>query len=351
VVHSGLSDDEQGRVERLGGLLRTTRTVLDVATGEPRRITDDGPMLKAYNEKLAAYLAAVLRCNGGRVAARGGARLDWAGNADRYRTQVESGMADWISVGYRNEVDQIDAYIDQATGRDLVHWRRALVDMLDGAVLQAGGQCRRFHHTVPVPSGFAGGDGWTRHTFTHHAIDSGAHQEPRSWRAGGPLNFELAAFGDGTAAPVSDGGTVESFELHLELRPVLISRPWFYPPLLRNRGWTCDQQLSDGGDPPAGSLIGYPSTILFARDIRIESADFAAAYARFARSVGDSAGIGWGPFWLGGRHRRGGRELQLAASVDARGVSIPELQIFGFVNQQLGKTPNPLPGLDQGRFV
>lgn len=349
VVHSGLSEHEHRKVERLAALLRSTRPVIDGATGERRQVTEDGPMLRAYNEKLAAYLAAVLRCNGVRVTAQRGAALDRDGHADRYRAGVESGMAAWISVGYRHEVDQINSYIDQVSGRDLVPWRRSLVGMLDGAVLSAGGPCRQYHHTTPVPAAFASGDGWTGHTFGRLAADAGAARRCRSWRAGG-VSFALTCV-DGEVEAGPGSIAVDGFDLHVELCPVLISRPWFYPPLLANRGWTCDEVLCDGGDPPAGRLVGYPSTVLFARNLRIDSAGFARAYAALAARVGDGAGIGWGPFRLGGRHRLGGREVFQHAEADPRGLSVPGLQVIGFVNHQLGKTPNPLPGLDQGRFV
>ena len=373
VVNGEISDEERRKIERLAGLLRTTRIVHDVSTGEPRPVTENGPMLKAYNEKRAAYLAAVLRCNGGRVASLGtGGTLEGAASAscvdgaggaaraggvdlvERYRSQVESGMAAWISIGYRDEVDQINAYIDQVSGRDLVPWRRSLAEMLDGSVITAGSSARRFHHTTPVPAGFVTGNGWTPHTFGCRVVDAGTHLVRRSWRAGPSSlsGFALAGVGAGGAdgAPHPDFA-VESFELSLELCPVLISRPWFYPPLLTHRGWTFDQQLSDGGDPPSGRLVGFPETILFARDVRVESADFARAYARYASRAGDRAGFGWGPFWLGGCHFMAGRERHFQAEVDSHGVTVPGVQIVGFVNHQLGKSPNPAPELDQGRFV
>ncbi|HET8641986.1 MAG TPA: hypothetical protein VFM37_08605 [Pseudonocardiaceae bacterium] len=349
VVHGGLTPDERAKVERLGALLRTTRPVVDVVTGKRRQVTENGPLLRAYNERLAAYQAAVLRCSGSRVAAQNGGRLD----RDAYDGQVESGLAAWISVGYRDEVDQIDSCLDQLCGRDLVPWRRRLVELLDGAQLRTVEPDRRFPYTSPVPARFASGDCWTGHAFRHYAVDSGLHRRTRSWRAGGDLRFTLAAFGGEAVfgGETPSAFTVESFELHLELCPVLISRPWFYPRLLTSRGWTSNDLLCDGGDPPAGRLVGYPTTILFARDLRIESADFATAYTVLAGRAGEHAGIGWGPFWLGGHVSRAGRERRCRVEVDSRGLSVPGLQVIGFVNQQLGKSPNPLPGLDQGRFV
>jgi hypothetical protein len=347
VVSSGLSDEEQRKIIRLGGLLRSTRTVRDVGTGEPRRITEVGPMLRAYNERLAAYVAAVVRCNGTQVADSLGRRCDCVANADQCRRAVQSGLDAWIAIGYRDEVDQIHAYLDQVSGRDLVLWRRALLDMLDGAALTAGDPGLRFRHTSPVPAGFISGDGWTRHHFRHDALDFGTQLGGRSWRAGATPDFGLAGSADGTPSQHIEVGF---FELSLELCPVLISRPWFYPPLLRSRGWTWNEQLCDGGDPPAGRLPGYPATVLFVRNLRIESAEFARLYTQLVKAAGDRASARWGPFWLGGRHQMGSRELLLHAETDESSVSVPGVQIIAFVNHQLGKAPDPLPELDEGRF-
>ena len=301
VVRGTLSDEEKLKVDKFRDLLRTHTLVTDPETGAEREVTDDGPMLRAYQHKLAAYRHAVLRRNLGKDA-------DGAG--------VDAAMQDWVACGYRNEVDQVTAYLDRIGRRDLTLWRRQLVEMYEQA--QIGGDGVPLHYSTLVPGEFATGAGWTEFSFRDDDARTGGN-EPPPWRTGAEqLDFTLAPL-DGLA-------------LTVELTPVVIARPWFFPEFLGNRGWTLDgEPVCDGGDPPRGRLVGYPMLAVFARNLRIDSAKLAAACGR--------PGLSWGPFRLDG------------ATVASASVTVPGLQLVGFVNQRLGRTPDPLPELDAERFV
>src|SRR5262249_50816009 len=69
VVNYELTDKEKEKLAKFRSLLFTTKKVKDLVTDEEKEITDEGPVLKAYNEKMAAYMAAVLEYNAKRIAA------------------------------------------------------------------------------------------------------------------------------------------------------------------------------------------------------------------------------------------------------------------------------------------
>jgi hypothetical protein len=304
VVHGGLSAEERLKVEKFRNLLRTTRRLTDRVTGAEREVTEDGPMLRAYLDKQAGYLAAALRYNLHRVTGR-----DGAGAERRVRTAMDA----WVCLGYRNEVDQVNAYLDQVSQRDLVPLRHSLVQMYDDALLGCGN-----YHTTLVPGDLGSDEWWSDYELRAEARDIA---RPGSWRAGADVDFGY------------HGVELGEFAVSFRLAQVVISRPWFYPGFLTNRGWTLrDGELaSDGGDPPRGGLVGYPAAALVARDLRICSPEFSAAHRR--------SGGHWGPFRLDG------------ARVDPEGLAVPGMQVIGFVNRLVGRAPNPLPELDQERFV
>ena len=316
VVRADLSDEEQLKVEKYRNLLRSTRKLIDPITGDEREVTDEGPMLKAYRDRQAAYLAAELCRNLARVTGDAGP------DGDGHRSLVCDAMDAWVGSGYRDEVDQVVAYLDQVGRRDLVLWRRHLVGMFDDALVDDPGG--RFHHTTLVPADFATGPSWFDYTFDPDVLDPRPRVRSTSWRAG------VADFAFGATAEVGLPG----FRVGCRLAQVVISRPWFFPEFLHNRGWVLPDGdlVSDGGDPPSGRLVGYPTAVLFVRDLRISSAEFAASH----RATGGPAT--WGPFRLAG------------ATVDDTGLTVPGMQAIGFVNRQLGRVPDPLPELDQGRF-
>src|SRR3954462_7771114 len=55
VVAKDLSDAEKAKIERFRNLLRVKKTVKNLTTDEEKEVTEDGPVLKAYNAKLVEY--------------------------------------------------------------------------------------------------------------------------------------------------------------------------------------------------------------------------------------------------------------------------------------------------------
>jgi hypothetical protein len=142
---------------------------------------------------------------------------------------------------------------------------------------------------------------------------------------------------------------VSEFALSYELAQVIISRPWFSPEFFLNRGWTLNKgqgwnfadMPSDGNlNNPKGLLIGYPTTILFARNIKIKSKEFCSAYRESSRSGGAGGGVRYGLFSLGGSYSSS--KSSFSSEVDATGttLTVPGMQIIGFVNHLIGKAPN-----------
>jgi hypothetical protein len=54
----------------------------------------------------------------------------WAINANILRNRVKAAMSDWITNGYKNDYEQIAAYIAQVEGRDLVLLKQRYIDEL-----------------------------------------------------------------------------------------------------------------------------------------------------------------------------------------------------------------------------
>src|SRR5207302_1298403 len=125
----------------------------------------------------------------------------------------------------------------------------------------------------------------------------------------------------GNFASNSQDMALSSFKMSFELAQVVISRPWFYPEFFMNQGWTLrkgegwmyDDFPSDGKIPPKGKFIAYPTTILFARNIKIESAEFVSAYRAYSNSVGASVSVGWGPFSLSGSYHHSDSDARFSS--------------------------------------
>jgi hypothetical protein len=126
-----------------------------------------------------------------------------------------------------------------------------------------------------------------------------------------------------------------------------MNRGWI---LQKGAGWTFDEMPSDGGNPPKGLFVGYPTSVLFARNIVIESAEFASAYKQEQSSLTAGGSAGWGPFRLSGSYSRSTSDSQFSSDAKNNTVTVPGMQIIGFVNFMIGKSPNPLPELKPEDF-
>ena len=369
VVNYELTDKEKEKLAKFRGLLISTKKVKDLITDEEKEVTEEGPILKAYNEKMAAYIASALEYNAKRVAAAAAtgpegkaAAADWSMNAQLYYLKVKQAADAWTAGGYRNEVDQMNAYINQVTERSLVMWKQQLEEAYDKGVVTSPEVAVPFRFTTLVPGNFATSKGWTTigvsHETTHWAKDSKAD----SWHAGGGLSFGLFSIGggaSGTKTQYDENHEIHSFTLSFEICQVLVVRPWFFPEWFASRGWTLrkgegwtfDDMPSDGKTPPKGEFIGYATQALFVRNVAIKSSDFVSAYQRVASSVGGGGSVGWGPFRLSGGYSHAEGHERYDAQADGEWLRVPGLQIIGFVNHLIGKAPNPLPELKDAEFV
>ena len=368
VVHTPLTKKEKAKLERYRQLLQVMVKKRDLITGKKKLVPEDGPIVKAYNEGATNYRKAALLYNAKRVSAETAtgpegkaAVADWRNNALIYRDEVTAAMRAWESTGYKNDLEAIWAYIAQVTRRDMKLWKASLVDRYDASVQSALGPGQDFRFTSLLPGDFATSDGWTGFGVNHTHVNGHTHDESSSWKAGAGVNWGLWSFGanaSGEKQEHDEHREVSSFGLEFELAQVIIDRNWLYDEWFINRGWTLRQgegwfysgMPSDGGDPPAGEMIGYPTMALFARNVKITSSEFVSDYKTAASKVGVSGSVGWGPISISGGYSHAESETDTQVDTNGQWLKVPGMQLIGFINHAIPKSPNPLPTIPANRF-
>ena len=68
VAAGDLTEEQKAKIVKFQSLLRTTKEVKNIVTGEAKQVTVDGPVLEAYNQKMADYIDAVTEYNNKGVA-------------------------------------------------------------------------------------------------------------------------------------------------------------------------------------------------------------------------------------------------------------------------------------------
>ncbi len=370
VVNYPLTDQQNAELAKCRSLLTTTQTTTDPLTGAQSTATSDSPMVQAYNEKMAAYIAAALQYNTKRAKAQSAsgadgaeAVADWANNATLYRLQVKAAMDEWTGEGYKNDVDEINAYIAQTTQRSMLLWKQGVQENYEDGIVSGVAPGQSFYYTTVIPGKFANAGGWTNYTLTHDEVSEASASSSSSASGSTGVNFGLFSVGGSASHSQSaaDGSmAVNDFSMSFDMCQVVIARPWFAPEWFQNRGWmlqkgvgwTYDAMPSDGSPLPKtqGNFIAYSTTLLFIKNLTITSQSFADTWQTAQSSTSGSASVSFGPFSLGGSYSHASGDQSFAAHRDGATLTVDGMQLIGTVNHLIGKAPNPLPEISASDF-
>ena len=300
------------------------------------------------------YLEAVMYYNSKKINAESGddpaAISDWAYNAKNYRDAVQNAMKQWITLGYKNGYEQLVAAIAQMEDGNystlLEEFKDAFANSQMTSVLTKGD----FYIAQPVPGGFAHSPGWTEFEFTSSDYEGKYSEQSHS------ANIKAAGFynmftGGGTAG----GGFSETkgsisksgFSMKFKIAQVPIVRPWFNAAFIQSGKWKWahgaidKSQLSDGADPPKGSLPAYTTTCIFVKDLKLKFD--ASESSDCKRALHGSAGgfVGWGPFALGGSYKGKHESRDSQRHTEGQEITVDGMQLIGFKCHKLDKCPDP----------
>lgn len=357
VAHGELTPDQKAKLEKFRNLLHRTvkvkhvNLVTDAVTEEES--IEDGPILKLYREKQTAYDDAVTNYNAKRIAAMNSESpqvvQDFTLNGDVYRRRVKTAENDWISAGYKNDVEAMIAYIQGVTQRDLTLWKSMLQSQLKlGEMSGISGSPFPFHYTTLVPAAFAKSAGWTTFTMKEENLSTYERSETNAWNANASYGPFFSVQTNGQITRTQGSEDMSRFNLSFELAVVQISRPWFSPEFLANTSWRWapevgEADLSNGLQPPDGQLVAYPTAAVFIRNLKLDCADLRTNRSSYEQQISVGTRLNFGFFSLGGSYRRGVSEHQFSSKFTENGLEVPGMQIIGFRCAVLPKSPNPSP--------
>lgn len=342
---------KRAKIERLRGKLTVKKKVVDIVTDEEKEITVDSPIVVAYNEKMAAYVNAVSQYNNKRLGALNAenkqAVQDFALNADNYRLQVKQALNDWVSNGYKEDIEKIGAYIHQVSQRSMMLLKAELSDRLEQAKMTDAVTGNKFCLSSFYPGNFINSDkGWTDFSFGSHSKDTYLKEEHSS--TSGMAGFLGLWHGNGNAGKTRDSLNksleTEDFEMKFKISQATLGRGWFDADFITNGLWDWDREaygmLSDGNNPPQGRLIAYPTTAVFIKDIEIKSSATKDIYDEVKKSLNAGGSVGWGPFRISAKHSQNSKEVKTNFDEKNNTLRIEGMQLIAFKCFALPKAPN-----------
>lgn len=347
----------KAKIKRLRGLLQTTKMKKDLITEEEVEVTQESELVKKYNEKLANYLNVALEYNTHRVnalAAKDPSAVHyWAMNAPLLRNKVMAAKNDWITNGYKEEYEQIAAYIAQVEGRSMVALKAQYLDDLEKSELTGLASGADFYYSSLLPGNFARRDeGWTEFTFTSSDLRSSYQFDSSKASAGGGLALGFVNVGGGGSHQQEKSKRkfdASNFKLRFKIAQVPIVRPWFNTNFLTSKYWRFDgsnpefdgQMVSDGKKPPNGMIPAYTTTAIFIKDLNLHFGEYHSEFEQESKKTSGGGFVSWGPLHLGGSYEKQSGSSDFESSSDTQGIKVKGMQLIGFKCHVLPKSPNP----------
>lgn len=369
VMKQELPEKTRKKIEEFRKLLTVTKVKRNLLDDSETEVTEPSPMVIAYNDKLAAYENACLEYNSHRVDALAADNVKaihyFALNAKILRNRVTAAMNDWVANGYKNEYEQIAAFIEQVMGRDMALLKAQYRDDLERARLTGLASGSDFFYTSLVPGNFLTGSGWTEFGFSSYdynsSSNSGYSLSRSSTSGGGTFLGIFGAAGNYQTAESESGSQVrfdsDDFSMSFEITQVPIVRPWFKTSFLVSKLWRFDQNdpeakdevVSDGAEPAKGLIAAYPVSMICVRDLSMRisnSSGFQEMHRRWeSTDVSAGAVLAFGPFHLAGSHGRssesGARSSSYSYDGETGTIRVEGAQVIGFRCHLMPKSPDP----------
>lgn len=365
VLTAELTDDEKARIDKFRKFLYTTEKNIVTGADMPK----DGPVLQAYKDRYAKYLAASREYRTKQLLAASATGPGGVAAVNEFlylgsilESQVNAAYDEWVAGGYYNEVRDMFAYIDQTTSRSARLIKDAILDRLRMAEVSDIGTGAKYLAATVVPANFATSTSWTTFQYDSSSWNSSNEWASSSWGGGGGIRlgfWSAGATAGGSNYRNNENLEIQNFKLSFSATQALIVRPWFAPEFLTGRGWRLregaewpyEDMVSDGGNPPRGRLPAYATVALFIKDLVIDSEAFARHFSEHRESISAGACGGWGPFSFSGSYSRASGATSLSYTQEGSRISVEGMQLIGFLCRLLPKAPNPLPGHAASEFT
>ena len=377
VADQEITPEQQALINKYRDLMFVTRIkknpyALD-ASEEMMEVTEPTQLANAYNTKMREYLTAVNDYMDLLTDAQGATGNSpeakklvsaWANKAPMLEQIMNAAYQSWVTYGYKNDYEKMNAAIDQITQRSMVLYKKNLQEKFEKSKLKnpGAGNAGDFYYTTLLPGNFAAG-GWTEFTFLKE--DYATYSSTTTTAFKGKLLFISVGGASGTGGPktkIENILNADSFKARFKFTQVPICRPFMDPGIFTMRGWRLGKDwfefkgkettISNGDEKaPVGRLVAYPTSALFVRDVTLSFEGLKSHVTSIAEQVNAGGSVGWGPFRIGGSYSNNSEKRNSAVRVENNDIKIDGMQLIGFINNFVPKCPNTNPDIKDDRFV
>lgn len=288
----------------------------------------DTDTLSKYKLYRASYLQSQYEYNAMKLRAElssdSTVKTEWQTIEPLKKSSVDQVFEDWVSKGFKGDVDKAFATINQITGRSpRITWEKWKDEFAQSRMTDLSGQ--DFYETYFYPHKFYESN--SEIPWMTIRLDASEIQNLNS------------TSGISSLLPLDTGENFTILSLSIELIRVSIIRPWLEPNLFKSRFWQWSDGrslLSDGATSPTGNLPAYINEVIFARNLFIMFDSTLTENTQIISSLRGGGSLGLGSFSF--------KDADLATTNDS--LKSDKSQIIGFICQKIPKSPDPDMTLD-----
>lgn len=252
------------------------------------------------------------------------------------KAKTDFALQEWKTRGKRNFVEGLMARSARLMGETMADTIETLEAAIDPTRLPTDELLGTYFPAAVLPLTAIQITPWQTYTFDHNHYHHQRTKAKQSGKAGLSLPVLGGLFGgggQGSKEEMKDTVDFEKFSLSFELVELPIHRFWFNESILLSDRWRLPdgaEPLSDGGDPPQGTMPAIPDRIVLARNIRMRFKDASTVVDRVESQFGGDAAMRFGLFSLGGKYDRTKQSLDVERDVVNQEILAPATQIVGY---------------------
>lgn len=362
-----LSEEQKERVDRLRSALEVKVEKRDWegnVTIEPV----DSQLVTAYETYANEYDDALAEYNAKQILAQNSDDprdvYDWQRNAGIYRRRLRRAYNKWVSAGYKNEYESINAALNQIGKRSLQRYKEQLLETFELAGEATDTDGFQYYPTGLIPRSLPFNENWPEYSFSESLSNTYYNKETNNWDVNATVPiwnwFWVQPDVGGSREPLQTEVNTSNFTMRFKLATGTISRPWLDMFFLQSDLWRWEPSmentslgapLSDGGSPPEGRMVAVPTRVIMARDVYVEFESTADESSQIMDRINAGGSISIGPFQIGrGKYERGNTVHETSYERQGRGILMKDIQVIGFMNKVLPALPNPSPAIPDEKW-
>lgn len=353
-----LSQQEQEQLERVNKFLFKEEQYQDVLTGDMVKVEVESLVYERYKMYKQKYDSSFLEYQKAfkdyMLRSDNPTEVElWAQTQPILKSKVDIAYSAWQTYGLKSKIEEAQALKENLERRGpnrLWEERRIRYRSHTRNDFQGG----TYQLTKFFPDKFwldNQNSPWMEYSFLHkevHKVDTSSNE---SYGGGAGASFGLWSFGGKMNRETKDTylkHETEDFTITFELAKIPLRRTWMDASVFSSKAWKFDNQvipitehLSDGGNPPKGTMVSFPTSLLVVRNVNIKTDMTSLTQSSSWSKITGSARAGWGPFSVRGNYSKEQSKQTHDFLQTGEGIEIPGMQIIGFVCQKLAKCPNP----------